>query len=358
MPRIFDNIHSRLLATLRPTLAQSQRADFCVGYFNLRGWQAIDDIVSGWDPSAGQICRVLVGMQRPPHDDIKALYQPDAGHDERPLDNATAARRLVKFAEHLKEQITLGVPTGRDEAGLRQLARQLRAGQVAVKLFLPYPLHAKLYLLFRDDLNNPVTGFVGSSNLTMAGLLKQGELNVDVLEHDATAKLSQWFEDRWAERWCLDISRQLAEVIEASWAREQPVPPYHVYLNMAYHLSVEARAGLSQFRLPARFDAELFEFQKSAVKIAARHLHRRGGVMIGDVVGLGKTMMATALARMVEDDLNYETLIICPKNLVPMWERYRQEYGLRGAVMSLTTVGHASKGLKRLKRKRFGMQTA
>lgn len=42
--------------------------------------------------------------------------------------------------------------------------------------------------------------------------------------------------------------------------------------------------------------------------------------MIGDVVGLGKTIMATALARMFEDDLGYETLIICPKNLEPMWK--------------------------------------
>jgi len=122
---------------------------------------------------------------------------------------------------------------------------------------------------------------------------------------------------------------------------------------MAYHLSVEARAGLSQFRLPTRFDEELFDFQKAAVKIAARHLHRRGGVIIGDVVGLGKTMMATALARMVEDDLNYETLIICPKNLVPMWEHYRKEYGLRGTVKSLTEVVHKTRGLKDIKRYRL-----
>jgi superfamily II DNA or RNA helicase len=351
MPRVIDNIDQHLLPILRDTLTVSERADFCVGYFNLRGWRTIDDLIAGWNPEAGQICRVLIGMQRPPHEEVRALYQ--AIGDEPLIDNARASEIKHKFAAHLREQITFGVPTAADEEGLQRLARQLRGGKVQVKLFLPYPLHAKLYLLFRKDINNPITGFVGSSNLTFSGLSKQGELNVDVLDHDAANKLSTWFDARWDDRWCIDLSAELAEVIEQSWAREALVPPYHIYLNMAYHLSVEARAGLSQFRLPPRFDDELFEFQKAAVKIAARHLHRRGGVIIGDVVGLGKTMMATALARMVEDDLNYETLIICPKNLVPMWEHYRKEYGLRGAVKSLTEVIHKSKGLKDLKRYRL-----
>ena len=345
MPRIFDNIQNDLLTALRATLSVSQRSDFCVGYLNLRGWQAIDDIIQNWVPENGQICRVLVGMQRPDHEEIRDLYRADK--IEGGIDNASAVRFKTQFAAHLREQITLGIPTGKDEKGLQRLSAQLRAGQAVVKLFLPYALHAKLYLLFRDDVNNPITGFVGSSNLTVRGISGQGELNVDVLDHHGTHQLAAWFNERWNERWALDVSQELAAIIESSWARTEPIPPFHIYLNMAYHLSTEARAGLSQFRLSGRFENELFEFQKSAVKIAARHLHRRGGVMIGDVVGLGKTMMATALARMFEDDLGYETLIICPKNLVPMWEHYRTDYGLRGQVMSLSQV---TKRLPELKR--------
>ena len=80
---------------------------------------------------------------------------------------------------------------------------------------------------------------------------------------------------------------------------------------------------MTEFRIPGDFGNKLFEFQKAAVKIAAHHLNKRGGVLIGDVVGLGKTLMATAVARIFEDDHGLETLIICPKNLVPMWEDYR-----------------------------------
>ncbi|MBU1205559.1 MAG: DEAD/DEAH box helicase [Proteobacteria bacterium] len=82
----------------------------------------------------------------------------------------------------------------------------------------------------------------------------------------------------------------------------------------------------------------LFDFQLAAVKIASHHLNKRGGILIGDVVGLGKTLMATAVTRIFEDDYDLETLIICPKNLVSMWEDYRMQYRLRGKVLSLSKV--------------------
>ncbi len=220
---------------------------------------------------------------------------------------------------------------------------------MTVKLFLRHPLHAKLYLLFRPDPINPKVGYLGSSNLTLAGLSKQGELNVDVMDRDACDKLARWFEDRWADRFCVDISDELVGIIQNSWASEQLIPPYHIYVNMAYHLSQEARAGLTEFRIPRDFGNKLFEFQKAAVKIAAHHLNKRDGVVIGDVVGLGKTLMATALARIFEDDHGVETLIICPKNLVPMWEDYRQQYRLRAKVMSITNAQRELPDLRRFR---------
>ncbi len=130
----------------------------------------------------------------------------------------------------------------------------------------------------------------------------------------------------------------MVAVIEESWASENLVPPYYVYVKMAYHLAQEARAGLSEFKIPREFGNRLFEFQTAAVKIAAHHLNKRGGVLIGDVVGLGKTLMAAAVARIFEEDQNLETLIICPKNLVPMWEDYCYTYRMRAKVLSITRV--------------------
>src|SRR5439155_16831517 len=157
----------------------------------------------------------------------------------------------------------------------------------------------------------------------------------------------QWFEDRWDDRWCIDISAELVQIIEESWARETLIPPYHIYVKMAYHLSQEARAGLTEFHIPSEFRRKLFDFQSAAVRIAAHHLNKRGGVLIGDVVGLGKTLMATALARIFEDDFGLETLILCPKNLVKMWEDYRDQYRLRGRVLSLSLVTRELPKLRR-----------
>ena len=247
------------------------------------------------------------------------------------IDNQTAIRLKKKLAEEFRQQLTIGAPTNQDEAGLRRLAAQIRAKKVVVKLFLRHPLHAKLYLLFRPDPDQPDHRLPGQQQPDPGRALRAGRAERG-RARSATPPASWPSGSRTAgtTAGASTSPRNWSQIIEESWAREALIPPYHIYLKMAYHLSQEARAGLTEFRIPRDFGNRLFDFQTAAVKIAAHHLNKRGGVLIGDVVGLGKTLMATAVARIFEDDHGLETLIICPKNLVKMWEDYRDQYRLRG----------------------------
>ncbi len=336
MPQIFDNIACKLIDGLRMVLAEAEACSFCVGYFHLRGWNCVADLIERFKGGDGAQCRLLVGMHRAPEEEMRWLQS--AHRQDTLLDGPTLARLKRRITESFKEQLTFGVPSKEAEQTLRTLARQLRSGKVRVKAFLRYPLHAKLYLVHRRDPVTPLIGFVGSSNLTLAGLSHQGELNVDLVEQDAAHKLLEWFDQRWNDPWAYDITDELASLIEQSWAGLEGVRPYLVYLKMAYHLCEEARAGKREFRLPRVFQGVLLDFQVEAVSLAAHHLHRRGGVLLGDVVGLGKTLMATAIAKIFQEDDGSNTLIICPPKLIDLWQQHVDRYGLAARVVSLGQV--------------------
>jgi hypothetical protein len=164
MPRIFDNIDQQLLPTLKTTMGVSHRADFCVGYFNLRGWRQLDEQVEQWSGGDGDCCRLLVGMQALPQQELAEAFSIIKQDGE--LDQQTAVRLRKSLASHFRDQLTLGAPTDADEAGLRRLGAQIKARKVEVKLHLRHPLHAKLYLLFRRDPVSPSIAFLGSSNVS------------------------------------------------------------------------------------------------------------------------------------------------------------------------------------------------
>ena len=338
MPRILDNLtpdgDSQMEEALSDTLATSRALDVAVGYFNLRGWGLIADRVGDLSGEPGRpAARVLVGMTEDPREEMRRLM---SVHPSPETDAEMATERLGRTVDEFRAQLEVGLPTPTDEAALRELRRQIDDGVVDVRLYLRHRLHAKLYLAHRDDVPVPRVGYAGSSNLTQAGLRDQGELNVDVTDIMSTEKLADWFDERWNDPFTVPVNPELVRLIDGSWAGATPLEPYLVYLKMAYHLSQEAREGLIQFGLPASMARQLLKFQEAAVKIAARIVLDRGGVMIGDVVGLGKTMVATAIARLLQEDHGWETLIVCPKNLVPMWESYQSKYRLHGKVLSLS----------------------
>ncbi len=107
MPRIFDNIEQHLLQALQQTLELTDHADFCVGYFNLRGWKQLDSFVDQWSGGEGHCCRLLVGMQRLPQEELRAALS--LIHRDGEMDNQTAIRLKKKLAEEFREQLTLGI---------------------------------------------------------------------------------------------------------------------------------------------------------------------------------------------------------------------------------------------------------
>lgn len=345
MPTIYDNQNASMLAELRNTLDDSYKADFCVGYFNLRGWQILAPNIECFTGGEEAQARVIVGMNLSPDEELRAALRLKLSPDD--MDLKTVTRLRTTLIEGFRRQLTFGFPTSGDKTALLQLKSQLEARKVAVKLHASFPLHAKLYLCHRHDKKTPIVGYLGSSNLTFSGLLKQGELNIDVLEQDAALKLCEWFKARWEDHWCLDVSDDLARVLGESWVT--PRSPFHIYLKMAYHLAREARQGQAEFSVPKSFKGALFDFQTKAVQLAAHHLNKRGGALIGDVVGLGKTMTAAAIASIFIEQGDHNLLVLCPPNLVSMWQRELERFNVVGRVHAISRAKDLADDFKRYK---------
>lgn len=341
MTRIFDNIDVDLGPHLIDSFRGSDRMDAAVGYFNLRGWSTFGATVDEKPASEAPVMRVLVGMTLadPEEQVLRALQGALEGVDPADeIDREVAKARRQSAVMKFRKQLMRGVPNTEDLDSLRLLRKHLIDGRVKIKLFTRRPLHGKTYLCHRTDVNTPIVGFVGSSNLTLSGLRHNYELNVDVLDFDAAAKLDKWFTDRWEDKFSLDITEDLIKIIDESWAGESVLSPYEVYLKVCYHLSRDVREGLAEYSLPASMRQKLLEYQVNAVQTLARRIVTRGGTMLGDVVGLGKTLTAVATALMLREEHGYSTLVLCPKNLVRMWDEHLQAYDIPGRVISYSTA--------------------
>ena len=138
MARIFDNIEEQFTDGLRDIVNEPgvKRVDFCVGYFNLRGWDLIKDSIdnipgenvyeqdaNGNNIRKHRVCRLLIGMHRPDEELIRALYS----RKTTLTDAEYIQRSLRRIAEGFKQQLLLGVPSAKDEETLRHLSAQLKS---------------------------------------------------------------------------------------------------------------------------------------------------------------------------------------------------------------------------------------
>ena len=327
-----------------------ERLDVATGYFNLRGWSLFSDLVDekmAHNPEA-PVARILVGMvQGSAHQEVIAAYEREVeGDEDITADREMAVERRKALLGVLRGQLMRGIPSNADRQTLARLHDQISSGAVEVRVFCDQPLHGKTYIFHRSDPSQPTVGLVGSSNLTHPGLTTNLELNTDVVDSDGAAKLAQWFEDRWKDHWSLPIDAELLELLDESWASPTLRAPYDVFLKVCYDLSRDVREGLDEYSLTGRISEELLEYQATAVKTLTRRVMTQGGTMLGDVVGLGKTLTAIAVALTLRDEYGYQPLVICPKNLQKMWEEHLEAYDLHGRVVPYS-MNHKLEELRR-----------
>lgn len=343
MSRIVDNGDVTLAEALNEVLPHSTAFDACVGYFNLRGWSLLREAIGKIQVEEGagrKPVRLLVGMAVRPDLELRQAIEGGSA----PLDNSLAARRLDQALVDFAEQLVWGLPTPPDQAALRRLRDDLESGLLQVKFWAREPLHAKLYVAHLAGGLRGYRAVVGSSNFTSAGLVKQGELSLEETDQELTAELSAWFDARWDDKYAIEITYELISILERSWIREEQPSPYYVYLRLAYELSRDARDGLN-LEIPPEIRRVLLPHQISAVQVATKLIERKGIVVIGDVVGLGKTLTGTAIAATSGESV----LVIAPKNLVRMWEDHLHRYNVPGKVLSLSMVLKELPDLRRFK---------
>src|SRR5262249_10790774 len=142
------------------------------------------------------VMRVLIGMVMtgPQQETLDALQSDVDGTLDLDADANQARARKAELLEQLRMQLMRGVPTNADRVTLQSLSDLIATGAIEMKVFTRRPLHGKTYICHRDDIDNPITGFVGSSNLTVPGLTRNLELNVDVVDVHGARDLADWFE--------------------------------------------------------------------------------------------------------------------------------------------------------------------
>lgn len=334
MSKLVDNDTVELRTALGAAMLYSKAVDICVGYFNIRGWNQVSGSLQGLrDKSSESVVRLLIGMAIPERTSeqkaLEAAFRTGSAEDD--VDYKIARQRALDAVQDFSEQLTWGLPNEIAGKSIRGLLADLKSGLVKVKFAARRRLHAKLYLCHMDGGAPGFTAFVGSSNFTSSGLQGSGELNLEETDREKGDELAAWFNSHWEEVFSIDITEELIDVLEASWAALPNPSPRSVHLRIAYELSRDARSG-EGLEIPNKILERLVPWQEAAAKVGARILANRGLVVVGDVVGLGKTIVGTAIAASSQE----RTLIICPKNLKKMWQQYVETYELHARVVSIS----------------------
>lgn len=243
------------------------------------------------------------------------------------------------YLAQLRKDIESSTYSSRVEEGIFQMAEDLLSGKLELRAHPSKKIHAKIYLLYPEGYNQYTFGaaITGSSNLSGDGLGishdKQYEFNVRLTDYEDVQFAKDEFEQLWAEAERCPITAEDVQVgaIHQTYLNGDATP-YELYIKMLMEYfsdRVLATDAQDAFDMPEGYTA--YEYQSDAVVEGYKKLLKYDGFFLADVVGLGKTVIATMIAKQFCIDNGYDNtkiLVVYPPAVEQNWKQTFKDFGI------------------------------
>ena len=282
------------------------------GYFKLR--KELKDV---------EEIKILVGIN------IDDIFR---RHNKTMLMLESAEKAKIVYDEEFRQDIINARYAPEVEEGILQMCQDLVDGRLQMKIHSTKNLHAKFYLCLPQNHSEHTDGWVimGSSNISDSGLgttqSPRYELNVAMKDFDDVDYCHTEFKKLWEEAVPLTID-DIEGIKQKTYLGYQPTP-YEIYLKVLIDTFGDQIEDDFSVQLPSGV-MEL-KYQTDAVIQGFQMLMRHNGLFLADVVGLGKTMIATMIAkRFIEaNGRNTSILVVFPPALRENWEDTFKLFGI------------------------------
>lgn len=224
------------------------------------------------------------------------------------------------------------------EDGMYLMVQDLLDKKLELRAHPSKKIHAKIYVLYPDNFNQypQSIAITGSSNLSGNGLGitqdKQYEFNVKLDRYDDVKFAKDEFEQLWKEaEGCEITSEDIKAAIDRTYLKGD-VPPYDLYIKMLmeyYADRVLETDSVDPFDMPEGYTK--YDYQMDAVIEGYQKLIRYDGFFLSDVVGLGKTIVATIIAKKFLIENGYEhtkILVVYPPAVEQNWKSTFKDFGI------------------------------
>ena len=198
------------------------------------------------------------------------------------------------------------------EEGIGKFLEWLKSGKLEIRAYSERIIHAKLYVMtFDKDDRDTGRVITGSSNFSRSGMEDNLELNIELKGCSDYDFANKKFNELWED--AVDLGDTYQETIMKETWLNDTISPYHLYLKFLYEYFQDelSNDNALDFDFTPKGFMKL-EYQEQAVLNAKRILDEYGGVLIADVVGLGKTYMVAMLMK----QLHGKVLVLAPPRLL------------------------------------------